>query len=155
MDPSTKQLHKEILRCPCDKGGQHNTSATLEQHKGKHLTMPFEWKTYPSVVLAYCSRLRPAIICFCAKQLFTDTSMILSRLPICDAKAQPLHPCRHSRSTPRCTLGLRPISVLKFWILQGLTQAESSILRVGTLTSIGNFPEILSQRIVVGIILVK
>ena len=49
---------------------------------------------------------------------------------------------------------LRPISVLRFWISEGLTSSRISIIRGGILMSIGNFLEILSQAILAGIILV-
>ena len=51
----------------------------------------------------------------------------------------------HARS--RMQNVTRPISVLRFWISEGLTQAE------GILMFIGDFPEVLSQRILEGIIL--
>ena len=49
---------------------------------------------------------------------------------------------------------LWPIAVLRFWISEGLTSSRILILRGGILMSIGNFPEILSQAILAGIILV-
>ena len=50
---------------------------------------------------------------------------------------------------------LRPVSVLRFRISEGLTQAESSFLGVGILRPTGNLPEIMSQRILVARILVR
>ena len=50
--------------------------------------------------------------------------------------------------------GERPISVLSFWTSEGLTQAESLSLRRGIVMSMGDFQEMLSQAILVGIILV-
>ena len=49
---------------------------------------------------------------------------------------------------------IRPISVLRFWMLRGFDPCGILMLRGGTIMSIGNFPAILSQRILVGIILV-
>ena len=51
-------------------------------------------------------------------------------------------------------MAVRPISVLTLWISEGLTQAESEIVRDGILRPIGNFPESLSHGILAGIILV-
>ena len=48
---------------------------------------------------------------------------------------------------------VRPISVLRFWISEGLTQAESQVLGPGIPRTLDNFPEILSQRVFVGTIL--
>ena len=48
----------------------------------------------------------------------------------------------------------RPISVLRFWISEGLTEADYWFLRCGVLMSIGIFPESSSRAILAGIILV-
>ena len=46
--------------------------------------------------------------------------------------------------------GLRPISALSFWISEGLTQSYNITLRGGTIMSIGDFLESLSQAILEG-----
>ena len=48
---------------------------------------------------------------------------------------------------------LRPISVLRFWVPEGLTSGIILILRGGILSLIGNSPEMSSQAILAGIIL--
>ena len=55
---------------------------------------------------------------------------------------------------PRTRESIWPISVLTLWIFRGLDSSITLILRGGILMSIRNFPEILSQAILVGIMLV-
>ena len=52
-------------------------------------------------------------------------------------------------------LHLRPISVLRFWILEGFDSSIILSLRGEIIMCIGNFPEMVSQQILAGIILVE
>ena len=49
---------------------------------------------------------------------------------------------------------LRPISVLRFWTSEGFAQAQFEFQGVEFSCPRGNFPEVLSQRILAGVILV-
>ena len=65
----------------------------------------------------------------------------------CDlARLPPLRPPAPERS------GIRPILVLRFWILRGFDSSIISISRGGLPRPIGDFPKSLSQAILAGII---
>ena len=49
---------------------------------------------------------------------------------------------------------IRPISVLRLWISEGLNQASSYILRGELFMFVGNYPDLLSRQISVRIVLV-
>ena len=61
-----------------------------------------------------------------------------------------------TQASLRVRRDVRPISVLRFWNSDGLTQQNINciICKGGIIMPIGNFPEMLSQRNLAGIILV-